>query len=353
MGALPDYIGAEINQALSPADKVRLYREMLRCRAFEDVAIQEYCRGRMDGFLMLQVGQEAIAVAVRSLMGPNDHSICGMRGIGHALAAGMTMRAGMAELFGRATGASKGKAGMFGCYVTEHRHWGNHGLAGTQTALAAGLAFALKYRGEPGAVCCFLGDGAMNQGVVHESFNLAALFNLPVVFIIENNGYAGGTSEARSSATGGSLAQRAEGYGIAWDRLNGDSIYEIRAKMWPAIERARREQRPTVIEMSTYRFEGFVVADANKLIYRTRTEVDEHRLNHDPVKLWRKQLESEGVITGQHLALIKCEAQAEARDAVVYAEQSPFPEVKAITEDVYWEIDNARVKKPSRRHFFG
>ncbi len=353
MSAQQDFAGAQINQALSPADKVHLYREMQRSRAFELLAIQEYCANQMAGFLMLQIGQEAIAVAARSLMGPNDHSICGMRGIGHALAAGMTMRAGMAELFGRATGAAKGKAGMLGFYATEHRHWGNHGLAGTQTALATGLAFALKYRGEAGAVCCFLGDGAMNQGVVHESFNLAALFNLPVVFIIENNGYAFSMNEARSSATGGSLAQRAEGYGMAWDRISGDSIYEIRAKLWPAMERARHEQRPTVLEISTYRFEGFVIADANKLIYRTRAEVEEHTLHHDPVKLWQSQLEREGAATRQHFTLFKREALAEARDASVYARQSPFPEAKAITEDVYWEIDHATRPKPMGRHFFG
>ena len=353
MVAAQDFADDEINLALSSADKVRLYREMLRCRVFEQVALQQYIGGKIGGWLNLQIGQEAIAVAVRSLMEPHDHSICGMRGIGHALAAGMTMRAGMAELYGRATGAAKGKAGMLGFYSTENRHWGNHGLAGTQTALATGLAFALKYRGEAGAVCCFLGDGAMNQGVVHESFNLAGLFDLPVIFIIENNGYAMGTSEVRSSATGGSLAQRAEGYGIAWDRLCGDHIYEIRAKMQPALERARREQRPTVLEMSTYRFEGMIVADAMKCVYRSKAEVEEHQLHHDPLKLWKAQLQREGVATCEYLALLKRDIESEARDAVVYAEQSPFPEVKAITEDVYWEVDHAARTKPSGRYFFG
>ncbi len=330
-----------INQALTLESKERLYREMLRCRRFEINAMNGYCMGHMAGFLVLQTGQEAIAVAVRSLMGPCDHSICGMRGIGHALAAGMTMREGMAELYGRATGVARGKAGMLGFYAPAHRHWGNHGLAGTQTALAAGLAFALKHRGEIGAVCCFLGEGAMNQGVVHESLNLAGLFNLPVVFIIENNGYAFGTTEARSSVRKNCLAQRAEGYGIAWDKLNGDDIYEVRAKTQPALERARHEQRPTVLEMSTYRFQGFSVADAGMFKYRTRAEVDERVLNHDPLLLWQAQLEREGLWNPGQMAMIQREVQAEADDASWFARHSPFPDASTITENITWEADHA------------
>ena len=300
----------------------------------------------------MQIGQEAIAVAVRSLMGPLDHSICGMRGIGHALAAGMTMRSAMAELFGKATGAAKGKGGMLGFYASEHRHWGNHGFAGTQTALATGLAFGLKHRDEPGMVCCFLGDGAMNQGVAHEAFNLAGLFRLPVVFIIENNGFSIGTSEARSSATGGSLAQRAVAYGMPWERLNGDSIYEIRAKMALVMERARLEHRPCVVEMSTYLFEGFMLADANKFVYRKKAEVDRRREHHDPLKLWGAVLENEGLATASELKRITRAAADEARDAGIYAMQSPFPEPKSIMEDLYWEVDHASKNGPSGRHFF-
>ena len=161
-----------------------------------------------------------------------------------------------------------------------------------------------------------------------------------------------GTSEARASATGGSLAQRAEGYGMAWDRINGDHIYEVRAKTWPAIERAHRESRPTVIEMSTYRFEGFVIADAMKLTYRTKAEVEDHQLNHDPLRLWRAQLEREGIITKGSLETIKREVQEEVNDAANYADQSPFPGIEAFTQDIYWETDNTAPDKLQGRHFF-
>lgn len=326
---------------------------MVRIRVFEEMALQYYQGGHMAGWLILQRGQESIPVAVRSLMGSHDHSICGLRGMGHAIAAGMSMRAGMAELFGKTTGCAKGKSGMLGFYAPEHNHWGGHGYAATQTALAAGLAFALKHRGETGAVFCFLGDGAVNQGTFHEALNLAGLFSLPVIYIIENNGYAMGTSVKRSSAVNGSLARRAEGYGIDWDLINGDDLCEIRAKTQPAIERAHRDQRPTVLEIATYRFEGFTIADANKFHYRTSEEVADRQQHHDPLVLWRELLLRDGIAEEDCLGQIKSEAVAEARDAVAFAKESPFPQPAAITEDVYWEVDHATAAGTRGRHFFG
>ncbi|MFC5456377.1 thiamine pyrophosphate-dependent enzyme [Prosthecobacter fluviatilis] len=203
-----DHSLAAVNAELTPADKIQLLRQMHRIRAFEITALQHYQAGRMGGFLILQIGQEAIPVAVRSMMGPQDHSICSLRGMGTAIVSGMSMREGMAELFGKATGCARGRGGLFGFYAPEHRHWGGHGYAATQTALAAGLAFGLKHQEKRGAVFCFLGDGAVNQGTFHESLNLASLFSLPVIYLIENNGYAMGTSVKRSSAFEGSLAPR-------------------------------------------------------------------------------------------------------------------------------------------------
>jgi pyruvate dehydrogenase E1 component alpha subunit len=348
----PDHSLAEINLALTPEAKIHLLREMVRIRAFEIVALQHYQAGRMGGFLILQIGQEAIPVAVRSMMGPQDHSICSLRGMGTALAAGLTMREGMAELFGRATGCAKGKGGLFGFYAPEHHHWGGHGYAATQTALAAGLAFGLKHQDKAGAVFCYLGDGAVNQGVFHESLNLASLFSLPVIYLIENNGYAMGTSVNRSSAINGSLAQRAAGYNIEWDLINGDHVYEIRAKLQPAIERACREQRPTVLEISTYRFEGFAVADANKFKYRTKQEVEERWQNHDPLHLWITQLWNENLLDQYGLDRIRADALAEARDAATYALASALPEPAAIMNDIYWEVDNATAAGATGRHFF-
>ncbi|MEQ1748636.1 MAG: thiamine pyrophosphate-dependent enzyme [Prosthecobacter sp.] len=344
---------AEINQALTPETKIHLYREMARIRAFEERAILHYQAGHMAGFLIIQRGQESIPIAVRSLMGPQDHSICSVRGMGTAIAAGMSMRAGMAELFGKATGCAKGKAGNFGFYAPEHHHWGGHGYAATQTALAAGLAFALKYQDRAGAVFCFLGDGSVNQGTFHEALNLAGLFHLPVIYLIENNGYAMGTSVQRSSAISGSLAQRAEGYGIEWDHVDGNDIYEMRVKLQPAIERAYRHHRPTVLEIATYRFEGFSIADANKFRYRAKQEVEDRRQNHDPLALWRERLLREGIANQDCFDLICEEAHAEAKEAAAYAKESLYPEPTAITEDVYWEVDHDTTAGRTGRHFFG
>lgn len=349
----PDYSQAEINQALTPGAKIQLLREMHRIRAFEQVALQHYQAGRMGGFLILQAGQEAIPVAVRSMMRAEDHTICSLRGMGTALAAGMSMRDGMAELFGRATGCAKGKGGLFGFYAPEHHHWGGHGYAATQTALAAGLAFGLKYQDKTGAVFCFLGDGAVNQGTFHESLNLASLFSLPVIYLIENNGYAMGTSVQRSSAINGSLAQRAAGYNIEWDLINGDHVYEIRAKLEPAIERAYRDQRPSVLEISTYRFEGFTIADANKFKYRTKLEVEDRCQNHDPLQLWAAQLQSENLVDQQAVKRIRAVAIAEAKAAAELARSSPCLPPAAIMTDIYWEVDNATAAGTTGRHFFG
>jgi pyruvate dehydrogenase E1 component alpha subunit len=348
-----DHAVAEIILALTPEMKIHLYRQMMRIRAFEECTHRHYQAGRMGGFLVIQRGQESIPVAVRSLMGPGDHSICGLRGMGTAIAAGMSMRAGMAELFGRATGCAKGKAGAFGFFAPEHHHWGGHGYAATQTALATGLAFALKYQDRTGAVFCFLGDGSVNQGTFHEALNLAGLFHLPVIFLIENNGFAMGTSVQRSSAMNGSLARRAAGYGIDWDLMDGNDIYEMRAKLQPAIERAYRNRRPTVIEIATYRFEGFSIADANKFKYRTKQEVEDRMQNHDPLILWSEQLFREGILDQSHIDLIFEQAHAEAKEAGEFAKASPYPTKAAILEDVYWEVDHGTPAGRTGRHFFG
>jgi len=343
---------AEVNLSLTAEAKIQLLRDMVRIRAFECVALQHCQVGCLGGFLILQIGQEAIPVAVRSMMGPHDHSICSLRGMGTAIAAGMSMREGMAELFGKATGCAKGKGGLFGFYAPEYNHWGGHGYAATQTALAAGLAFGLKYQDKTGAVFCYLGDGAVNQGVFHESLNLASLFSLPVIYLIENNGYAMGTSVRRSSAINGSLAQRAAGYNIEWDLINGDHVYDIRAKLQPAIERAYSDRRPTVLEIATYRFEGFSVADANKFRYRTKQEVEERRENHDPLDLWTTQLWRENLLDQYGLSRIRADAYAEAKDAAAYAKASAFPAPAAIMDDIYWEVDYATAAGTTGRHFF-
>ncbi len=351
MLAAQDYSLTEINAVLTSDAKVHLWREMTRIRVFEQVAIEPYQMGRMGGWLNLQIGQEAIPVAIRSLMGRLDHSISSYRCLGHALASGMSMNACMAELYGKVTGAAKGKGGMHSMFSPETRFWGGYGIAGAQTPVACGLGFALKHRGEAGAVFCCLGDGAVNQGAFHEALNLAALFRLPVVFIIENNGFAMGTSVRRSSAFDTSLASRAEGYGMAWD-VSGDQLYELRAKLNAARSRACLECAPTLLEVHTYRYEGHTVADANKFKYRTKAEVEDRQENHDPIKLWRDQLLRESVVTEEMLKSIRAEALQEAKDAAAFAASSSYPTPDAITQDVYWEVDHHTEAGMTGRHFF-
>jgi pyruvate dehydrogenase E1 component alpha subunit len=320
---------------LNPAARIQLYREMVRIAEFNGQARDVYCQGCMGGWLFLDRGQEAIAAAVRSLFGPHDHSISGHRGIGHAIAAGMSMRSIMAELCGRATGCAGGRGGAGGISSPEHHFWGASLVVGQQTPVAAGLALHLKRNELPGVVVCFLGDGTVNQGVYHESLNLAGLLNLPVVFVIENNGYGGGTSVRRSTAYRGSLAQRADGYGIAYDTLDGHDVEEVVARMRPWLERARTQQLPAVIEIATYRFHGWTIADAGAKKYRTPEEIDFHVLHRDPVRIQRERLLQEGILTAEAVAEIRAEARSEAREAEIYALGSPYLLEAQILDHVY------------------
>jgi len=343
---------APINAKLTAADKIELYRKMVRVRRFEQVSLQHYQAGRMGGFLHLYIGQESVAIGCVSLMGPNDHVITAYRDHAHALGVGMTMDECMAELFGKATGCSKGKGGSMHYFAPERNYWGGHGIVAGQTPLGLGLAYGLKYRGLKGAALCFLGDGAVNQGAFHESLNLAALWDLPVIYVIENNGYSMGTSQERSSAYSENLAKRAEGYGMAWDQFIGEDVYDVRARVQVAIERAHNESKPTLLEITTYRWEGHSVADANKMKYRTKEEVERHQKEHDPIQVWKRNLLAEGVATEEELIKIDRAAQAEAEASAEFAKTSPYPVPEAIFEDVYWEVDNKTEAGATGRHFF-
>jgi pyruvate dehydrogenase E1 component alpha subunit len=341
-----------INAKLTADDKIELYRKMVRIRRFEQVSLQHYQAGRMGGFLHLYIGQESVAVGCVSLMGENDHVITAYRDHAHALGVGMTMDECMAELFGKATGCSKGKGGSMHYFAPDKNYWGGHGIVAGQTPLGLGLAYGLKYRGLKGAAMCFLGDGAVNQGAFHESLNLAALWDLPVIYIIENNGYSMGTSQERSSAFDGYLAKRAEGYGMAWEQFIGEDVLEVRARVQNAIDRAHNESKPTILEIATYRWEGHSVADANKLKYRTKEEVERYQKEHDPIQVFKRTLLEQGVATEDQLKKIDRAAQAEAEASAEFAKASPYPEPESIFEDVYWEVDNKTEAGATGRHFF-
>lgn len=341
-----------MNQDFSVEMKLDVLRTMLRIRRFEQEALKYYTAGRMGGFLILSIGQESIAAAVRSLMGPHDHGLSGVRGLGHAIAAGMEMNPCMAEFFGKASGCSQGKGGFAAFYAPGKNHWGCYPIAAAHTPLAAGLAFALKQREIPGAVVCFLGEGSVNQGVYHESLNLAGLFSLPVVYLIENNGYAMGMSVSRSSRFKECLARRAEGYDIEWDKTGDGDLYELRARVGVALQRARVESRPTVIEIPTYRHYGFTVADANHKKYRTPEEVEFMKESRDPVRRWKETLIAEGLLDQSDFEALDAEAKSEAIASAKFADQANPPEIADIMKHVYWETDNQTPASKIGRHFF-
>jgi pyruvate dehydrogenase E1 component alpha subunit len=345
----PGFAGGPANASLSNEQRIGLYRMMVRIRRFEERSLRAYQAKKIGGFLHLYIGQEAVAVGCCSLMGKDDHVITAYRDHGHAIAVGMDMNSLMAELYGKATGCSKGKGGSMHFFDPARNFWGGHGIVGGQVPLGVGLAYGLKYKGLQGACMTFMGDGAVNQGAVHESYNLAALWELPVVFVIENNGYSMGTSQARSSA--GELGKRAEAYGMAWGSCDGHDLYEVREFMAPFLEQARTKCRPAIVEMRTYRYRGHSVADPDNT-YRAKAEIEEYRRNKDPIQVFLQELLAEKVLDEASAEKIDVEAREEADLSADFAEASPFPTPSDLTKDVYWETDNPAERKSGGRLFF-
>ncbi len=341
---------APINANLAKSEKIELYRKMVRIRRFEERSLRAYQSKKIGGFLHLYIGQEAVAVGCCSLMGANDHVITAYRDHGHAMAVGMDTKQLMAELYGKITGCSKGKGGSMHYFAPSLNYWGGHGIVGGQIPLGTGLAYALKYKGLKGAAMAFMGDGAVNQGAVHEAYNLAALWNLPVIFVIENNGYSMGTSQERSSA-GPGLAQRAVAYGMNWGTCFGHDLYEVRATMDKFLKLAREESKPAVVEIDTFRYRGHSVADPDNT-YRTKDEIEEYRRTKDPIQVFQQKLITEAVLTEAIVEQIDIEAKAEADLAADFAEASPYPTPEDIQKDVYWETDNPDKRASKGRLFF-
>jgi len=353
--AVEDFSTAPVNQGLIAEDKLRLLRDMVRIRRFEQEALNQYLnnKGAMGGFIHLYIGQESIAVGTCSLLGDHDHVITAYRCHGHALAVGMSMNECMAELFGRATGCSKGKGGSMHFFAPDKNYWGGHGIVGGQTPLGLGLAYGIKYKGLKGAALCFLGDGAVNQGAFLESLNMASLFELPVIYVIENNHYSMGTSLARSSVIKSCLAERGEAFCIDWAQGNGEDAYEVRAVTQAAIERAHNESRPTILEFETYRHYGHSVADANhKGGYRTADEIEKYKRDHDPIHTFKRRLIGEGLLTDEQFEALSEAARDEAKTSVAFAEESPVPSDAAVFEDVYFEVDRQTESGRTGKHFF-
>lgn len=329
---------------LDPQGKLQLYRQMLQIRRFEEKAAQAFQQAKIKGFCHLYIGQEAVAVGTISALNADDAVITAYRDHGHALARGMDPNACMAELFGKITGCSRGKGGSMHFFSAEKHFYGGHGIVGGQSALGIGLAFGQKYLNTGRVTICYLGDGAINQGAFHESLNIAALWKLPIIYVIENNGYAMGTSVSRSSA-GDPLVKRADGYDMAGIIADGMDIDDVRAKTAEAVNLARTESLPTLMEIRTYRYRGHSMSDPGN--YRTREEIEKYK-KFDPILLYRTRLLDDKVTTEDALEAIDREVTAEAQAAYDFAEKSEDPAFETVYEDIFSPED--QIEEVPRRN---
>ena len=325
------------NGAADAVDQDQLldfYRQMLLIRRFEERAGQLYGMGLIGGFCHLYIGQEAVAVGVQSVKEKGDQIITAYRDHGHMLACGMDPKEVMAELTGRATGASKGKGGSMHMFSVENDFYGGHGIVGAQVSLGTGLALANKYK-ENGKVCfTYFGDGAANQGQVYESFNMAELWKLPVVYIIENNQYAMGTSIERSSSTV-ELAKRGVSFNIQGETVDGMDVLAVRDAAEKAADYARSGKGPVILEMKTYRYRGHSMSDPGK--YRTREEIDDVRKRRDPIEHVGQLLQEKGWADEAVQKAIDTEVRRIVTEAAEFARSSPEPDPSELMTDIYLE----------------
>ncbi|MEP1229944.1 MAG: pyruvate dehydrogenase (acetyl-transferring) E1 component subunit alpha [Litorimonas sp.] len=312
------------------------YRDMMLIRRFEEKAGQLYGMGQIAGFCHLYIGQEAVVVGCRAAMNEGDQMITGYRDHGHMLACGMESRGVMAELTGRSGGYSRGKGGSMHMFSTEKKFFGGHGIVGAQVALGAGLGFANKYLDNNAVSLAFFGDGASNQGQVYESFNMAKIWNLPVVFVIENNQYAMGTSVERSSAET-ELYKRGSSFEIEGLQVDGMNVMEVRDAAQTAITHAREGKGPMILEMKTYRYRGHSMSDPAK--YRSRDEVTKTRSESDPIDMVRERLFSEKWADEDSLKAIDKEIKAIVADAAEFAQTSPEPDPSELWTDVLLDAE--------------
>jgi len=310
---------------------LQFYREMLLIRRFEERAGQLYGLGLIGGFCHLYIGQEAVAVGLQSAMKVGQDSvITGYRDHGHMLAYGIDPKVIMAELTGRAAGISKGKGGSMHMFSVDHGFYGGHGIVGAQVSLGTGLALKHQYSGDGGVCLTYFGDGAVNQGQVYESFNMAELWKLPVIYAIENNKYAMGTSIERSSAEP-LLYRRGESFRIPGIQVDGMDVLAVRGAAEVALEWTRSGKGPIILELMTYRYRGHSMSDPAK--YRTREEVQGYREQHDPIDRAAKDLEALGV-SEEELKAIDKEIKEVVVEAAKYAEEAPEP----AAEELYTEV---------------
>jgi pyruvate dehydrogenase E1 component alpha subunit len=322
------------DNSVSPDQLKSFYRDMLLIRRFEERAGQLYGMGLIGGFCHLYIGQEAVVVGMQSTVVDKDAIITSYRDHGHMLAAGMDPKGVMSELTGRSGGYSKGKGGSMHMFSREKSFYGGHGIVGAQVPIGTGLAFAHKYNGDRNVSLTYFGDGSANQGQVSEAMNMAALWKLPVVYVIENNRYGMGTSVERASAIT-ELYKHGQAYGIPGEPVDGMDVVAVRAAGEKAVEHARSGAGPYILEMQTYRYRGHSMSDPAK--YRTKEEVDKYRTERDPIDHVRKLLLDGKMTDEAALKAVDAEIRKTVNDAAEYAQHSPEPDPSELWTDVLAE----------------
>jgi len=305
---------------------------MLLQRRFEEKVAEAYALGKIGGFCHLYIGQEAVGTGAISVLREDDYVVTSYRDHGQALARGVTPRAVMAELFGRSDGCSKGKGGSMHLFDRNTNFLGGHGIVGGHIPLATGVAFAIKYRGGDQVCLCFFGEAAVNNGAFHEALNMAALWKLPVIYVIENNRYGMGTALERATAIN-DIAERACSYDMPNEVVDGQDVFVVREAIARAVTRARKEHTPTLLEMRTYRFMGHSMSDAVSGTYRTKEELEEH-MKRDPIMVLRGQMEEMGDWNDESMTAMDKEVREVVEDSWNFADNSPEPSGDALYEDV-------------------
>ncbi|HEY8175098.1 MAG TPA: pyruvate dehydrogenase (acetyl-transferring) E1 component subunit alpha [Gemmatimonadaceae bacterium] len=323
---------------------IDLLRSMLLQRRFEERTAEAYALGKIGGFCHLYIGQEAVSTGTLSVLRPDDYVITTYRDHGQALARGISPRAVMAELFGKVDGCSRGKGGSMHLFDRNVNFLGGHGIVGAHVPLATGVGFAIKYRGGDQVCICFMGESVVNTGAFHEALNMAGLWKLPVVYIIENNRYGMGTALERASAVH-DIYERGAAYNMPRTQCDGQDVFAVRKTVQEAVDRARKESVPTLLEARTYRFMGHSMSDAVSGTYRTKQELEEWQ-QRDPIVLLRMHMEKKGELTEDALHKLDDEIKAQVQDAIDFAEKSPEPPPEALYEDVLVDTTSDAVAEP-------
>ena len=318
---------------LLKTDYLKIYNYMLEIRRFEERAAQLYGMGHIGGFCHLYIGQEAVVVGVLMTIDPNDCVVTTYRDHGHMIARGLDPKKIMAELTGRLDGYSKGKGGSMHMFSKKNNFFGGHGIVGAQVPIGTGVAFALKYENKKNICRTYIGDGAMNNGQVFESFNLASLWNLPVLYIIENNMYGMGTSVDKASA-GSDLYKRGEAFDIPGEIVDGMNVFKVREAAFKAAKHVRNLKKPYILEVQTYRYKGHSMSDP--ATYRSKKELDSYKTK-DPIQIAKDEIIKKTIATEKELEKINEKIINKIKDAADFALNSPFPNHEELFTDVYIE----------------